>query len=330
MSQDANRRMAGGRSWIYEREDAQCRERTNAQLIEEAASATWRISSDAAEGDRAATLSGAAQRLSACGYAASYDVAARLKPHGSKMRTPKAAGRGDAQDTVRELHVAVVREPLERFIASHVDHAHRHCPASGCGPSAILDVLAESAKQLGALAAAGETRVAAKRTRNLAPSATPFAVHLVPPNTHIHAQTQSYFLSATDARGMPIAWNAIINVAHMDDAMPLLSQSIFGTPSPFLRPAAPLKPSVARADGGGHPAQNTLLKAAMLNRTDSMCALCRYLAQDYICLGFDFPTPCLQGSCRRTLSPAVQEAMVAKCAAQRWPPHCVNANVDAS
>ena len=69
------------------------------------------------------------------------------------------------------------------------------------------------------------------------------------------------------------------------------------------------------------------VRAALLNRTDIMCPLCRYLAQDYVCLGYAFPEGCLREACRATLSYAVQQAMAQDCMRQRWPEHCMRAGM---
>ena len=71
------------------------------------------------------------------------------------------------------------------------------------------------------------------------------------------------------------------------------------------------------------------LKRALSNRTQIMCDICRYLAQDYVCLGYHFPEACLRDACFRTMAPSVQQAMLADCELQKdaygLPDHCAAA-----
>ena len=45
-------------------------------------------------------------------------------------------------------------------------------------------------------------------------------------------RTQSYYLSATDARGFPITWDHIIRLDRLDAELPLVLRTILG-PSPL-------------------------------------------------------------------------------------------------
>ena len=83
--------------------------------------------------------------------------------------------------------------------------------------------------------------------------------------------------------------------------------------------------AAARKSVLGHSGDD--VREALLNRTDIMCPLCRYLAQDYVCLGFSFPPSCLREACRASLTPPLQQAMAHDCARQRWPPQCIDAGV---
>ena len=72
------------------------------------------------------------------------------------------------------------------------------------------------------------------------------------------------------------------------------------------------------------------LRAALLNRTEAMCDICQYLAQDYICLGFRFPDACLRPACARAAGrpPLLVRALRLDCNRLLWPPQCVEAFPD--
>lgn len=75
-------------------------------------------------------------------------------------------------------------------------------------------------------------------------------------------------------------------------------------------------------------AERVALRSAMLNRSDIICPLCQYVAQDIVCLGYHFPPACLARQCRDQMTPIVQAAIMDDCAAQKWPKHCLVAGAD--
>ena len=73
----------------------------------------------------------------------------------------------------------------------------------------LIDEYAEHAKQLGALAP----------RRGRRPRRT-YPVRLTPPHAHVHVQTQSYYLSASDVAGKPIEWEALVRMEELEEQMP--------------------------------------------------------------------------------------------------------------
>lgn len=283
-----DRRSVTALSWVRLLQDAGCMQLSNIELIVAAA--------------RAANGSGGGPApLSACGYASSFDVAAKLRP--------------------RPFRFALVRNPLHRFISGYNDHGGllRGCASksscTGDSLATLVDEYAQHAKRLGALAQGGGDRGA-------------FPVRLTPPHAHVHLQTQSYFLSATEADGTPLEWDALVRLERVDDDLEPIVRALFG--SSHERKRASVDATTQRRFRAYNAKEDALgrrrtLTLALANHTEAMCHLCRYLAQDYACLGYAFPEACLRASCRRTLAASVQRAMHQDCVRQRWPEHCVAA-----
>ena len=285
-----DRRSVRALSWIRQREDLRCRAKTNAQLLDQVVNASLH-SRNSQEGDA----------LTACGYAATFDDAVLLQSADPQKRLP--------------LRFALVRDPLERFLAAHNDHgglSHR-CPAGPCPafPSKLAEVVAEYADRAKRLAALTQP-VSMVAEWTPAPARDPFElsggtdddgdgrflVRLMPPRAFVHEQTQAYFLSATDAQGHPIEWDALVRLDRVGVELPPLLRAIFGPPPPAQRamgagPRAAFRQFASRF--GEHRERNTKhgvnaaqLRDAVLNDTALMCNHCRYAAQD--CAG----PPCAQ------------------------------------
>jgi hypothetical protein len=295
-----DRRSLAALSWLSEREFYQCMSSTNAELIDSVSAAT-----KLAHGAKVQPGGPPGTRMSACGYAASFDV--------GLLAGPRQKPRSVLFDS-QTLRFAIVRDPLDRFIGSQHER--------GRGRDSLGAQVAEyahRAQQLGALAKAGERFLKGLQTTD-----RPFDISLYHPHPHEHLQTQSYFLSATDASGQPVMWDALIHADRLVEDLPPVLERILG---PVPADVAMSSPKTRLHQAQALSPRSRALRVAMLNRTDIMCPLCRYLAQDYLCLGFAFPSACLHKSCIRTLSSETQQALALDCQRQKWPQHCIDANI---
>jgi len=306
-----DRRAVAARSWFGDLQRHKCRGASNSNLIEQAAAASLMNTTERGK---------LVDELTACGYAATYDIG--LLPR-------------------RPLHFALVRDPLDRFIAGHADsysldqlvkRAHQlgqlgggrgaEWPREGgASSSQASDTVASSPKASSATAEAGGGAAGG------GDPADPLEVVLVPSSASVYTQTQSYSLAATDAAGVPIWWDALVRIERLDQELPPLLRAIFGTGSKAKQPK-----DVGRSFPTAHKqsvGKSAMLKHLLLNRNDdTVCHLCRYLAQDYICLGYSFPPQCYLQRCRATMSPIVSQAMVEDCEKKQWPPYCLAEGVN--
>lgn len=93
--------------------------------------------------------------------------------------------------------IALVRDPMTRFVTSLDDHGTLRCTHANCS-------LLQAAR---------------RRLREYREG--PIEMRLFPPAATIHQYTQSYFLSGTDAEGAPVNWTRIIKLEDApDDALP--------------------------------------------------------------------------------------------------------------
>ena len=92
-----------------------------------------------------------------------------------------------------------------------------------------------------------------------------FEMHLFPPAATIHQYTQSYFLSGTDATGVPIKWTRIIKLGNAPGD---------GMPNRLRLPHNNAKPAYARSPGRTGPP-----------RRRTPCGMCEINRQDFVCLG---------------------------------------------
>ena len=93
--------------------------------------------------------------------------------------------------------LALVRDPITRFLSSLVDHGNLYC-AKSC--ASVLEP-------------------ARRRLREMRQGR--LEMKLFPPAATIHQYTQSYFLSGTDATGVPVKWTRIIKLENVSaDALP--------------------------------------------------------------------------------------------------------------
>ena len=99
-------------------------------------------------------------------------------------------------------------------------------------------------------------------------------MRLFPPAATIHQYTQSYFLSGTDATGVPVKWTRIIKLENApDDAMP----DHLRLPHHNAKPAHSHLVELVRADA------------------EIRCGICDIYRQDFVCLGYQGCQGCTGG-----------------------------------
>lgn len=207
--------------------------------------------------------------------------------------------------------------------------AHRHATHGAAHerwchtltPHAVRPQYARRAKRLAALASG--VRVGRK----------PLSLNLVPPLAFIHQLTQSYFLTATDAAGNPLEWHALPRLEALEAELAPILEAATKERCRGERCATAWrhKPLFPRRNAKINPMnQYRQLRSELLNRTDAMCDICQYLAQDYVCLGYHFPDACLRPACTRAPGrpPLLERALRIDCARRLWPSHCLVAFPD--
>ena len=135
--------------------------------------------------------------------------------------------------TPSKTSVVTVRNPFRRFLSSLVDHGDLRCNDASCP-------LLREARHL--------VRQMASRE---------IEMKLFPPHATIHFYTQSYFLSATDMSGAPIAWTRILRLEETQPAFRENQKEDYSHIMSFLQ-------------------QDRVLK----------CDICRVYRQDFVCFGY--------------------------------------------
>jgi len=166
------------------------------------------------------------------------------------------------QDAIdAELKVAIVRHPLERFLASVFEHGEwLACPQNSTG---TCDWMVARAK---------------KRALTLAQD--------FPHRFRACASaTQSYFLSATDLHGKPYSWDRVMRLEEFDDALNQLKHMS----------GIHLSKRVENTSGSGR-----MKKAyfdAVFSDLQTLCSVCKVYGQDFACLGYVLPERCTPDAC---------------------------------
>ena len=136
---------------------------------------------------------------------------------------------------------ALVRDPITRFLSSLVDHGNLHCTKS-C--ASVLEP-------------------ARRRLREMRQGR--LEMKLFPPAATIHQYTQSYFLSGTDATGVPVKWTRIIKLENVSaDALP----GHLRLPRQNAKPGYGRLVEMVRAD------------------PELRCGICDIYRQDFVCFGY--------------------------------------------
>ena len=149
--------------------------------------------------------------------------------------------------------VALVRDPITRFLSSLSDHAPLRCDKN-CSRT-ILE----------------PARIRLRELRQ-----GRFEMRLFPPAATIHQYTQSYFLSGTDATGVPVKWTRITKLENApDDAMP----------------------DQLRLPAHHHNAKPPYGHLVEMVRADAeiRCGICDIYRQDFVCFGYQGCKGCTGG-----------------------------------
>lgn len=143
--------------------------------------------------------------------------------------------------------VATVRSPFRRYLTALFDHGKLACDNTRCS---LLERARSFIQQL------------SRRT---------FTMKLFPPHATIHFYTQSYFLSATDAKGTPVRWTRI---SRLEEARP-------------------------RSHKNKKSDYSHILKYLMDDRS-LRCDVCRVYHQDFVCFGYTGCEDCGRREKKRT------------------------------
>jgi hypothetical protein len=243
-------------SWSSVVREPVCRNTTGRALIEAVAAlaSSNGASTSTPEVVAAAAASNASAHAAytACGYASTFAL---------------------AESTFR---LALVRNPIERFVSAVNDH----------GATVGVPYLTSDGRRH------RETfHAALQRLKNMLYTLdrSRLVVGLVPPHATIHFLSQSYFLSSTDARGVPVQWDLLARLESLPTDLAQVASALLG------KAGSTLPRRNAKAD----PARQQLVKA-LLNDTTAACRLCRVYRLDFVCLGYALPEVCTRrgGACR--------------------------------
>ena len=166
---------------------------------------------------------------SGCGYAATFALDAASMAHVGQRssdlprprlhpaRRPGGEGAGSARPRVNRepiLHIATVRDPLDRFVSAYNDHGGGGGGIARCHVTQkhIEAALREGRKPPPPCPPlALELR---KHAQRLADGR--FITRLTPHHAGIHFFSQSYFLSATDRNGAPLEWDMLVRLERLE------------------------------------------------------------------------------------------------------------------
>ncbi|CAE7730292.1 unnamed protein product [Symbiodinium pilosum] len=160
--------------------------------------------------------------------------------------------------TTARWKIATFRHPLARFVAS----IYEHWPLPSCDGVPCDSVVQQARQQAGRLLKdfPGQWRSCE------------------------HA-TQSYFLSATDRSGRPIAWDFLVEVDN------------FGRDLQELSKLTNIDLQEMEENSSGDSELKQLYYDAIFADNKTICSVCKVYAQDFTCLGYDFPRRCTNAIC---------------------------------
>jgi len=162
--------------------------------------------------------------------------------------------------TAAKVKAMVVRNPLDRFLASVYEHARDGSWSVCDGQLCEEDI--QRAREL-----------ASQLERDF-PARFPHCEH----------PSQSYFLSATDLDGEPYKWDLIIGLEDFDDGIKELSR------------LTGISMSTRHANGSGD-VDPDLVFDTIYKDLATLCAVCKVYAQDFTCFDYALPANCTQEQC---------------------------------
>ena len=260
------------------------------------------------------------QQCAACANASGFEVAREIESlaaggaAGPLSRRPRGAACGYASTfdaaVAGGFNFALVRDPVARFLSALSNHGglgacwrpegSRAYHQKGPCPD-VLGQLVGTLRRLAHEPCCTGGRLGAKGRCEL---------HLLPPHASIHWQTQSYFLSSTDAAGAPFRWDMLARmetVGTTDDALqPALERILAAT---GVRGNSSLPHENSKQKKGVSSAEHADVLRRLRNHSEAMCDLCAVYGQDFTCLGYAFPPACRREECMRKLSAAHRRAI---------------------
>lgn len=223
-------------------------------------------------------------------------------------------GHASSFELGQSVNLAVVRDPVRRFISA-LD-PHRGTPGPSAEPSLVRRWAATVAGAYGLGSLDDEAvfgNVSSATLELLARRASAMRAGRFYDDPH--ARTQSYFLSATDATGRPLEWEAILQLEDGGTlaSMQAYARSMLKAAHRSEIPARALlrRHENARAVDSSISAEAHLLRA-VLAHPSIPCDLCAIYGQDFACLGYRFPDACSQAACLADLPPEIRAAVAAQ------------------
>jgi hypothetical protein len=180
----------------------------------------------------------------------------------SKNRLPQCYKHTSFVDDARNAKVkaAVIRSPLDRFLASVYEHGHWDlCKGKVC------DDEVAKAKELALKMATGF------------------------PHEHriCEMPTQTYFLSATDTEGEPYEWDQIVRLENFEDGIKTLNR------------ASGLDLAAYHENTSGDKKTKQMYFDAVFSDLKTLCSVCKVYQQDFECLGYAMPDRCTKAKCAK-------------------------------
>jgi len=159
-----------------------------------------------------------------------------------------------------DVKAAMVRSPLDRFLASVYEHGEW----KACGGQVCSQMVADA------------KRMALRLARDF-------------PHRYRSCEhpSQTYFLSATDVDGKPYAWDYVLRLEEFDAGREKL-QDMSG-----------IKLSAMTENTSGDRHLKKMYFDAVFNDLETLCSVCKVYAQDFECLGYAKPDRCTQEQCSK-------------------------------
>jgi len=162
-----------------------------------------------------------------------------------------------------DIKVAIVRNPLDRFLASVKEHFPLPtCTINGTAGQLCHDWLARA-------------KLMAFTLANDFPHKYRSCEHA----------SQVYFLSATDLQGKPLVWDRVMRLEAFDDALNELHKM------------TGIQLTARNENSSGDAKLKKMYFDAVFSDLRTLCSICRVYAQDFACLGYDWPESCTPEKC---------------------------------